>query len=1450
MSSRTPERALDPERTLELLQQQQQMMMTMLQDQQRLQSELTRQNEQLLERALAASRPTTTQPRIPASSLPDRAEYDMSMPQWRIWKRDMLQFASLSGWNDSTTVLNIRLRCDDKLKRILEAEHGDSWEQLTTEEALTALEAVLRTATNPAREKDKFHHMQQMPGETGKSFMHRCEQQALECDFQCPNCHTDISEWCVRDRVLAGLRDDMLKIDLYQNADKYPSLSSLMAKVELYEAATPKPTSDGHIAANMSTEDVPPALIEAADGNGSLLAALQSTYKRVTRAKRIQNQVHHRGDVSTAVAGKVGPKQGQNIINSRNRRRSVQCYQCGGKGHFRSQCPSEDGLLNTVEESPVRSADVSGVSQSGPTLNQFRSSVNRLHVRKGVANGEKLEEVEVTVVPTNSRQNFKCLAIADTGAECCVAGPKELAILGLRVRDLDKPSSTIRHAGGGALRVFGTKKCTLRLGDRSTDQNVHFIQGIERMFLSVKTCKSLGLVDAEFPHHIQHPTRKTIANMEAETGACQDEGMPSRPGQLPYAPTEENVEQLEQFLKQQFATTVFNTGAGKLPAMSTTPHKIHLLPGAVPHVRHTPIPVSKHWEAEVKAQLDEDVRRGVLEKVPTGEPSVWCAQMVVVPKANGQPRRVVDLQELSKWCQRETHHTRPPFDMISSVPSHCYKTKLDAFWGFHQVPLAVESRSLTTFITPWGRYRYLRTPMGHSSASDAYTKRYDDAVLDIPRKFKCVDDVLLYDSSVEQAFWHCWEYLETCARARITLSPDKFSFCKKEVDFVGYRLGWESYRPSPEKLASIASFPMPDKPSITDIRSFVGLINQMAPFMATAAIMEPLRDLLKNPQSKKVYWDEQLKRRLEEIKMTVSKLVEQGLRYYDKTRPTILMTDWSKAGIGFVVLQQWCDCSTLERPACCPNGWKLALCGSRFLTPTEQRYAAVEGEALAIVWALQKARLFLLGCPNLEVITDHRPLVKIFSDRELKGLTNPRLFRLKEKTLLYKFTIRYRPGRLNSMADVLSRYPVERTAPSAADSALEEELTVAAVSSVQETVCALTVDQETVRQAASTDDVYQMVRQRVRDDSWPNSCSQENSELKPFFKIRDRLCLVDNLLCYTFDGGPLRLVIPSSLREQVTQNLHAAHQGAESMLRRARQSVYWPGFEGDVENSRRQCSACDSIAPAQSAEPLIMTPPPDYPFQQVVTDLMMIRNRHYLVYADRLTGWIRVDPLRSFTSSALMPILHRYFCQHGVPEQISIDGGTSLTSCEMKDFFRRWGVEIRQSSAHYPQSNGRAEAAVKTAKRILRENVSGTGTLATERVVLAFLQYHNTPLRDGGKSPAQLLLGRQLRSGVPVPGDELRISQHWTSHLGMREKEMARRGEILRDETKFSRTLPKLSVGQLVRVQDPVTKRWDRTGVVTRLLRPIRQYTVRLDGSGRLVIRNRKFLRPIGPSAP
>ena len=179
--------------------------------------------------------------------------------------------------------------------------------------------------------------------------------------------------------------------------------------------------------------------------------------------------------------------------------------------------------------------------------------------------------------------------------------------------------------------------------------------------------------------------------------------------------------------------------------MAGKPHHIHLTPGAKPHACHTPATVPKHWEEEVKLQLEEDVKRGVLQPVPSGEAAEWCARMVVVAKKSGQPRRTVDCQKLNACCRRETHHTPPPFDMVSGVPLHSYKTVADAHWGFHQVELDEESQRLTTFITSWGRYKYLRTPMGHCAAGDAYMKRFGDAIQDIPRKFKCVDDTLLYD---------------------------------------------------------------------------------------------------------------------------------------------------------------------------------------------------------------------------------------------------------------------------------------------------------------------------------------------------------------------------------------------------------------------------------------------------------------------------------------------------------------------------------------------------------------------------------------------------------------------------------------------------------------------------------------------------------------------------------
>ena len=153
---------------------------------------------------------------------------------------------------------------------------------------------------------------------------------------------------------------------------------------------------------------------------------------------------------------------------------------------------------------------------------------------------------------------------------------------------------------------------------------------------------------------------------------------------------------------------------------------------AKPIAYHTPIPVPIYWRDEVKAGLDQDVKLGVIEPVPIGEPVSWCHRMIVCPKKTGKPRRTVDLQALNTYARRETHHTQSPFHQARSVPPYTKKTVLDAWNGYHSVPIKQEDRHLTTFITPWGRYRYCCAPQGYIASGDAYSRRFDEIVADVP----------------------------------------------------------------------------------------------------------------------------------------------------------------------------------------------------------------------------------------------------------------------------------------------------------------------------------------------------------------------------------------------------------------------------------------------------------------------------------------------------------------------------------------------------------------------------------------------------------------------------------------------------------------------------------------------------------------------------------------------
>ena len=728
------------------------------------------------------------------------------------------------------------------------------------------------------------------------------------------------------------------------------------------------------------------------------------------------------------------------------------------------------------------------------------------------------------------------------------------------------------------------------------------------------------------------------------------------PDKLPFPENEENIPQLENWLRNTFKD-VFDIEQNPLPIMSGKPLHIHISENAVPHANYSPIPVAIHWKEEMKKLLHQFMKQGIIEKVPVGEAPQWIARMLTVRKKEWKPRMVVDFGQLNQVCIRESSPNQYPLDIVSNIPAKSYKTVADAYHGYYQVLLDEESRKLTGFINEFGVYRFLRAPQGLISSGDGYSARYGEILADLERIQRIIDDTILHDKSVKESFYHTFDFLNTCLANGVTLNPKKFLFCRRKLDFAGYTLDWDSFYPSSDTVDAIAKFPMPNPPTVTDIKAWFGLVNQTTPFYASSKVMEPFRDLQKSPQdnTKTVYWDDNLQRLFEESRSIISCEIQKGLAYFDSTKNIIVITDWCKTGIAFTIWQKHCICSEEYKYDCCSDGWKLALCSSRFLQEAEQNYAPVEGEALAIVWCLKKARNFLLGAETFKVLTDHKPLISTFNkDRALASIENERLRKMKEKTLGFRFSIEHIEGKKNTFTDTLSRYPVGKA--DADDEEFVEELKVCSTSILAACFEDLDADLNDLKKVASQDPEYQSLIHKVQTDSFAKYKRDEDPSIKPYHAIRDRISVIDGILMYSFEDGHLRTIIPRQRRSAILRFFHSAHQGPDTILRRARQTIYWPGLDNDVKRICGSCKRCIENSKSHTKEELIPSDIPEYPFQSVVSDLFSREGHHYLIYADRLTAWPELayfskDP----TTGNIVSSFRLYFHMYGVPMDISFD---------------------------------------------------------------------------------------------------------------------------------------------------------------------------------------------------
>ena len=705
---------------------------------------------------------------------------------------------------------------------------------------------------------------------------------------------------------------------------------------------------------------------------------------------------------------------------------------------------------------------------------------------------------------------------------------------------------------------------------------------------------------------------------------------------------------------------------------------------------------------------------------------------------------------------------------------------------------------------------------------------------------KCIDDALLYENSIRDNYFSTWDYLQLCSDNGITANEKKFQFCQDNVLFAGLQITATGIKPAESILSAIKDFASPK--DLSSARSWFGLVNQIAWAYSNGKAMQPFRDLVK--QSTKFHWDETLENLFQESKKILIEQSIEGIRTFDTTRNTCLQTDWSKDGIGYLLLQQHCGCPESPKgPLCCKDGWKLVFAGSRFTRGAELNYSPTEGEALGIVWGLEHAKMFVLGCEKLTISTDHKPLLGLFNDRDLSSISNTRLLNLKQRTMPFKFKMSYNPGKWHRGPDAVSRNPTsvhailgqeqedDSTACSIEDGV---EAHLQYVMSIMETGTTVQISDI----AQNVGDEYKLVSQTIAA-GFPKTRNETDPMIRDYWSVKDRLSLQGNLLL--MDD---RLVIPRKLRPRILNGLHSAHQGTTSMLNRARQCVYWPGIDAAVRNRRLNCHSCNELSPSQVKEPIMLSPAPSYPFQMICSDYFSIGQHSYLSTVDRFTGWIIVHHFPGqATSRELISTCRSLFQVYGAPEEIATDGGPQFIAHQFQTFLSEWGVRHRKSSAHYPQSNGRAELAVKAAKRIICDNVSTNGSLDNDRAAKAIMQHRNTPIPEVGLSPAQVLLHRQLRDHIPANPKHYEPHPEWVISASDREKAFAKRNaDIASRYNSVSHHLQVLEARTAVLIQEG--RKWNRSGMIVEVL-PNRQYRIRMDGSGRIVLRNRRYIRPM-----
>ena len=704
----------------------------------------------------------------------------------------------------------------------------------------------------------------------------------------------------------------------------------------------------------------------------------------------------------------------------------------------------------------------------------------------------------------------------------------------------------------------------------------------------------------------------------------------------------------------------------------------------------------------VDSAVDEMMEAAVIER----SNSPWGFPIVLVEKKDGSKRFCVDFRGLNKITKKYARPLPVIDDILASLGSARYFSKLDLKSGYWQVKLHEDDKEKSAFTCHRGLFHFNVMPFGLANAPGVFQELMS-IVLRGQEDFALayLDDILIFSNTVEDHLNHIDAVFNSLREHNLKLKPAKCEFFKKETQYLGFKVSERGIQPDFDKVRAIKSVSIPT--TVRQVRAFIGMTSYYRRFIRNFSdIAEPLINLTR--KYARFQWDDDCQAAFDSLKMKLADMVI--LAYPDPNKEYRLYTDASDQSIGACLSQLVYDEKEkkgVEKP--------IYLLSHK-LSDTQTRWSTIEKEAYAIHYALQKLNHYLHSAA-FTIYTDHRPLEHLLNS----PMQNKKIQTWALSMAGYNCTIQYLKGKDNVCADLLSRaVDVEEDSVDSPVDIDDRNYLVSAINSnliePKEFASYKNPDESSMTHERPTLQGIDMIREQESDKEILDLKSRlKNGRAK---KIEQKKYIVMDEIVYYLsqpDDEPLiRLYIPSHLRKNVLIQYHDdnGHMGVEKTFQSIKRKYFWPCLLRDINDFVGRCVSCQTRNLKKQQPHMQECDMPPFPFAKLALDVSgpypktHSGNQYIVTFIDMYSGWPEAFAVPNKKAETVVNLLiDEVFPRFGAPLQLLTDNGPENINKIMKKTLEDLNIHHVTTSFYHPQSNGKVERFHRTMHDVLAKKI-------------------------------------------------------------------------------------------------------------------------------------------------